>query len=560
MTDLTNTDERPATQILLNPLVVDGTGAPGRRADVLIEGDRVVAVGDLDAPSGATRVDLDGLVLAPGFVDIHTHYDAQVLWDPDLSPSSWHGVTTVVMGNCGIGLAPTRAEHRDLITRSLVNVEGMSEEALRAGIDWSFETFPQYVAALRARQPLLNVEMLVAHSPLRVYVMGGDAFEREATASELDEMAALMSDAVQAGALGFGTSRSPNHQADEGRPLPSRLASVDELVQLGRAAASVREKPVIELAVGGDLSVTELSSLAERTGASVTWTAILAGRRVRGRSSADLLDEVAGTAAALWPQVTCLPVRIQFTLLDPPSAFTKYPTFAEALAVPRSRRAEAYTAPGWVDRAAAEIGREWDPLWARTYLVTEQPDGTEVAGASIAQLAAERGRSPLDTLVAVSLERGLEARFDVILANDDADELGELLLDRRTLLGLSDAGAHASQLCDAGYATHLLGHWWRDTGTLPLEHAVWRLTGQPAAIFGLRDRGCIRPGGKADLVAFDPGSVAASQPRRVRDLPSGADRLVSTGRGIEQVWVNGRVIRRDGRPVARVRPGLVAGR
>ena len=547
-------------QLLRGALVVDGTGSPARRADVLVADGRIASVAEPGAirPSGGDTVDLDGLVLAPGFVDVHTHYDAQVLWDPDLTPSSWHGVTTVVMGNCGVGLAPTRSRDREAITASLVSVEGMAEEALRSGIDWCFETFPEYLAALRARRPRLNVELLLAHSPLRAYVMGDAAFEREATRAEVDAMVELTAEAVGAGALGIGTSRSPNHQVGDGRPVPSRLAAVDELVRLARAAAEVRPGAVLEIAAGPDLTPDDLASLARASGATVTWTTVLAGRRVRGRTSAELLDDIAALGAPVWTQVTCLPVRVQFTLMDPPSILSRNPTFAEILAAPRPARGARYADEAWLARAEAELADEWAPMWDRTRLVVEGGDGTEDLGPSATELAAAGGTTPLRAVVAAGLRADLRARFDLVVGNDDEAELGDLLRDGRTLLGLSDAGAHADQLCDARYATHLLAHWWRETGTLSLEQAVWRLTGQPAEVFGLADRGRTIAGTRADLVAFDPASVGASPLRRVRDLPTGAERLVSSGVGVEHVWVGGVAIRRDGRDDPAARPGTVA--
>jgi N-acyl-D-aspartate/D-glutamate deacylase len=308
--------------VLRNALVVDGTGAPAHHTDVLVRDGQIAAVGkDVDSGS-AERLDLDGLVLAPGFIDPHTHYDAQVLWDPDLTPSSWHGVTTVIMGNCGIGVAPTRPKDRDLITRSLVNVEGMAEAALVAGIDWCFETFPEYVAALRARKPRLNVELLLSHSPLRVYVMGEAAFEREANDDELAAMGALAKEAAAAGAVGVGTSRSPNHMADDGRPLPSRLATFDEVALIGRMMTEGRgRRAVIEVA-SGPTTVEELGALSKGGDATVTWTTILAGRTIRGRTGLEIVDDNAAAGDDLWPQVTCLPVRILFTLAVPRSALS----------------------------------------------------------------------------------------------------------------------------------------------------------------------------------------------------------------------------------------------
>jgi len=291
---------------------------------------------------------------------------------------------------------------------------------------------------------------------------------------------------------------------------------------------------VIEVAAG-PTTVAEFGALSQSSGATVTWTAILSGRKVFGRTSGELVDDCAAASGEVWPQVTCLPVRILFTLADPPSALSKFPVFAEILAAPLEQRAALYQRDEWVERASAELAKEWDPLWSRTRLI-EEAGGAETVGPSVAALAARAGTSPMRALVDTSCERGLNARFDVVVGNDDAGELGDLLADPRTLLGLSDAGAHASQLCDAGYATHLLGHWWRETGTLSLERAVWRLTGHPASVFGIEGRGELREGAFADLVVFDPTRVVdRATYQKPRELAEGMDWVI----------VNGAIARKD---------------
>src|SRR2546423_8954923 len=262
---------------LRGALVVDGSGAPGRRADVVVEGDRIASVGErLDAPPGAAEVDLSGLVLAPGFIDIHTHYDAQVLWDRDVTPSSWHGVTTVVMGNCGFGIAPTRPEHRSTIAHTLENVEGMSVEALEAGIPWTFESFPEYLKALESAPTRLNLAAMIGHTPLRLYVLGDEATERPAKDHEVDRMRQLVAEALAAGALGFATSKSPTHAGAEGKPVPSRLAELDEVYRIADAVKD-HGRGIMQITPGAGLFVEEFAELAKRTGVPVSWTALLTG-------------------------------------------------------------------------------------------------------------------------------------------------------------------------------------------------------------------------------------------------------------------------------------------
>src|SRR3989440_4150310 len=270
--------------VLRRAQVIDGTGSAARSADVGIDDGRIAAVGQV-ATNGAQQVDLDGLVLAPGLVDIHTHYDAQVLWDRDLTPSCWHGVTSVVMGNCGFGIAPTRAEHRSMIARTLENVEGMSVEALEAGIPWTFETFPEYLDAVAAAPTRLNVAAMIGHTPLRLYVLGDEATERPAKDEEVDRMRAIVAEALAAGALGFATSRSPTHAGAGGRPVPSRLAEVDEVF---RIADALREagKGLVQVTPGPGLFLDEFASLSNDLGLPVTWTALLTGFGERGTATA----------------------------------------------------------------------------------------------------------------------------------------------------------------------------------------------------------------------------------------------------------------------------------
>jgi N-acyl-D-aspartate/D-glutamate deacylase len=540
--------------IIRGAKVVDGTGRPARHADVVVDGARIVDVTEPDADTGGDQddvIDLDGLVLAPGFIDCHTHYDAQVLWDQDLTPSCWHGVTTVVMGNCGFGIAPTRPEQRETIARTLENVEGMSVEALTTGIPWTFETFPEYLDAIEEAGVRLNTAVMIGHTPLRLYVMGDDATERAATDDEVAAMRRLVGEALDAGAVGFATSRSPAHAGAYGKPVPSRLAELPELFAIADVLRE-RGKGVVAATFGPDLYVEELAELSKRIRRPVTWTALTASGRTPNAKAT--LERQATLGGEVWPQVACRPIVMQLTLSDP-FPFARAAAFAEMLGQPHEERASLYRDEAWRERARADMATTLGTGWDRIS-IQETVHHADLRGVSMADLATARGVEPLDVMVDLALADDLTTRFRFVVANDDEEDLAAVLTDDRSLLGLSDAGAHASQLCDAVFSTYLLQHWVRETGALSLEKAVWRLTDHPARVFRLPDRGRIARGFAADLVAFDPAAIAVGEVERVHDLPAGADRLVAKSRGIQAVWVNGESIVRDGVDVAN-RPGVL---
>ena len=535
--------------------VVDGTGSPGVIADVLVEDGLVTAVGEIGAAD--ETIDLTGLVLAPGFIDPHTHYDAQVLWDRDLTPSSWHGVTTIVTGNCGFGIAPASPEGRELVMRTLENVEGMPLEALRAGIPWTFESFPEYLDAVDAEPIRCNVAALFGHTPLRFNVLGEEATERAATPAEVARMRALVAAGMAAGAIGFSTSRSESHRGAFGRPVPSRLAELSEIWALAGAVGDAG-RGTIEATWGPDFHVEECARLAADVGRPVTWAAIMVVRDQPGMSE-DLERRVAaagGAGTSVFPQVACRPIVAQVTLADP-APLANVPAFGEILSLERSERAALYSDPAWRERAYAGVREKWgNKLDEATVQETIQHEDLR-DGPTLGELAAERGGTALDVAVELALAEGLATRFRIVMINDDEAQVGRLLQNHSMLLGLSDAGAHTSQLCDANFSTYLLQRWVRELGVLTLEEAVWRLTGQPALVYGLTGRGVIAPGSVADLVAFDRATIGTGPLERIVDLPGGADRLVAPSFGIEHVWVSGRQTRVDGKDVPDARFGRV---
>ncbi len=528
--------------------VVDGSGGERRRADVAIDGDKITAIGSDLAGQAERVVEADGRIVAPGFVDIHTHYDAQIFWDRMLTISPQHGVTSVVMGNCGFGVAPTRPAHRDLILRTLENVEGMSLEALHTGIgdDWPFETFPQYLDAIEERGTAINVGVLVGHTPVRMYVMGEESTEREASADEIATMRALVAEALRAGAVGFATSHAPTHVGYAGRPVPSRASSYAEVEALADALTD-SQHGVMQATIGADLFLNQMEMIARRTGKAVSWTALLGGA-FGPEGHRDILDQslaLQQAGANVIPQVSGRPLMFEFQW-EAPFPFEMMPLFHPISKGDREDKKRIYADEEF---RAAFRGRDepggFGVRWDRTE-ISDSPSDRALEGELVTEAAAERGVHPVDLVLDLALASDLKARFRSAVANAEESIVAELLQHPAAMLGLSDAGAHASQLCDACFSTHMLGHWVRETQTLSLERAVRLLTSRSAEIFGLAGRGTLAVGNAADVVVFDEHTVGCTPLRRVHDLPAGADRLVADSFGIDAVVVNGVTIRENG--------------
>jgi N-acyl-D-aspartate/D-glutamate deacylase len=545
-----------ADLVIRGGTVFDGGGGPGRVADVAIAGGVIREVGS--RLRGEHELDASGCAVAPGFIDIHTHYDAQVFWDPALRPSSSHGVTTVVAGNCGFTIAPTRPEHHDVVARTLENVEDMDGASLAAGIPWDFETYPEYQASIRRRGSMLNFTSYVGHTALRLYVMGDDAYERAASSFEVGRMCSLVREAIDAGAAGFSTSFAYTHRGMDGKPVPSRFAERDEVEALFMAAGQAGKGVVLVAVPGKQCGYGDLYEMQPRVGRPFSWPLFAAPG---GAHLTQLQRHQQGVAAGaqVWPQVTPRPLTMQFTLEDAYS-LNVGEVFGELMKGSREARLAAYGDPAWRARAAADLERaEMRPRW-ETFEVSESARFPELQGRRVVELARERGSSPFDVMCELALAEDLRTRFRAYIANDDVDAVSHLLTHEQVALGLSDAGAHVDQLCDAPLYTDLLGTWVRERRVLPLETAVRKMSGEPADMFGFVRRGYLREGYWADVCVFDPATVGPGPLRRVRDFPADAERLTAEEpTGVRHVLVNGTPIRRDGASLLDVlgrRPGM----
>jgi N-acyl-D-aspartate/D-glutamate deacylase len=531
-----------------NALIFDGSGGEPSIGDVAVADGRVEAVGRGLAGSAAQVIDAGGLALMPGIVDSHTHFDAQITWDPLLRPSPALGVTTAVIGNCGFTIAPCRPVDREQTMRNLTQVEGMSLEVLRRGIAWDFETFPQYMAQLRRRGAAINIAAYVGHSSLRGYVMGKDAPRRAASDAEIGAMQEIVRDAMRSGAVGFATSTSPAHNGGGGLPMPSRLADEREMRALVSAMGE-SGRGVHMITKGGDTSIGFLESLAAESGRPVMVAALLHS----GTSPRAVFDDLDAIAAAnarghrLIGQVSCCPLTMDFTMASP------YPVEGlrswkpalglEGAALERELSDRAFRDSVRKELAAPARFRLFNGEWEKVKVVeTAAPGHAALEQRSIAEIARAEQRDPLDVMLDLALAERLRTVFTAELLNSDESAVARMLNHPHSLVSLSDAGAHLTFFNDAGFGLHLLGHWARELGAMTMSEAVRRLTSQPAEIFGLCGRGRIREGWAADLLLFDPAAVGRGPKRRVFDLPAGGPRLTTDALGVRGVWVNGRKV------------------
>lgn len=546
--------------IIRDAEIIDGSGAPRRRGDLAIADGRIAAIGGVHGPA-RREIDAGGRVAAPGFIDVHTHYDCQVSWDPALTPSSWHGVTSVVMGNCGFSIAPCRSEHRELLMEMLLYVEGMPTEALRAGIRWEWETFPDYLDAVERARPAINTAAFVGHSAVRYFVMGDAAAERAATADELARMQDVVREALRAGAIGFSTSESPTHFFGSGAPVPSRVAPRDELLALSRVLGElgrgIVEVAPLHLLGGTDDKLADqafYAEIARASGRPVTWAPLLANP-FDPTGALQIIEQAAAeqrAGAAVYPQVGCRPLEVRISFANAGIAVANNPFWSPIVAKPLAERLAQLRSRAFRDelRAMSSGGgfvAALAPSWHHILLrLSGNAAHAPLIDRSIAELVAERGGDEVDTLLDLALAAELDCQFGVPIMNTDESVVGQLLRHPAALVALSDAGAHVDTLADQGFTTTLLAHWARDRGVLTLEHAIRLVTAVPSALYGLGRRGQLREGWAADVVLFDAARLGLQRTELVHDLPGGAARLIQRPLGITHVIVNGAVLIDDG--------------
>ena len=535
--------------LIRNGLVIDGSGAPARRADVGISGGKILSIQERIGEKAATTIDATDLVVAPGFIDPHTHYDAQICWDGALTPSSWHGVTSVVMGNCGVGIAPCRPEAREVAMRDLVNVEAIPFEVLAAGITWDWESFPQYMAAAARRKPALNLAFLAPLTPLRHYVMGEASMERAATSQEAEKIKELLGEAIDAGAFGFSSTLLNQHMGYQGRPLACRNASREELKACCNALKE-RGKGAIEIAMTRQIGVMDdpelelLEFMLGESGRPITFIAMFDRDDISEAVRTSLARARPMIERGARPQTSPLPLTREINMRNPFS-FAAFPSWKRVFE-DKSKQAQAavYRDVNFRNQFREELKRPASfGNWARiTVHEVKSPSLKKYENQTVAEIAAAEGKDGVDAFLDLTIRDDLENEFTMQSFNTRVDRVSELLNDPSVLIGLGDGGAHLDMLCDSGYPTYVLGTWVRERKALTLEEAVRRMSSDPADFFGIRDRGRLQRGLAADIAIFDPATVgSAGRPERRYDLPGGAKRMVMRSQGIEYTVVNGAI-------------------
>ncbi|MEI8126804.1 MAG: amidohydrolase family protein [Actinomycetota bacterium] len=553
--------------VIRNARIVDGTGEPSFFGDVAVTDGIIVAVGGV-LDGGRREVDGSGLVLAPGFVDVHTHYDGQATWDADLSPSSWHGVTTVVMGNCGVGFAPARRDGHDFLIELMESVEDIPETALHEGITWGWESFPEYLDVLETTPRTIDILAQVPHAALRAYVLGNRAHE-DARPEEVEEMARLVEEALRAGAAGFTSSRTVLHRSKHGL-IPGTTAPIDELYAIADAVGRVggRVYQLISDAQGSGDDCEVLAELAERSGGVVTYTVAQSPFAPEAwREALQFADDQVAEGHDLRPQIACRPTGMLFGLQSTLHPFMSHPTMMEIDSLPLADRVAQLRRP---DVRAALLSEEPSTTnflnrflisrWNEIFPLGDEPDYEPTSATSIGAVAAATGRDPYDIALDLLLEDDGRSFLFAPLANyvaQDHDAILDMLEHPRSLLGLSDGGAHCGLICDVSFPTYLLTHWVRDRQRgerISLERAIHMQSGQTAESYGLHDRGTIEVGKRADLNLIDLENLTLHAPEMIFDLPGGGRRIVQRASGYMITIQHGRVTFENGVPTGE-RPG-----
>ena len=556
--------------VINNAVIVDGTGAAPYAGEIAVDDGVITAIST--APGGVglgqQQIDADGRHLLPGWVDIHTHYDGQATWDPEMTPSSWHGITTVVMGNCGVGFAPVRPGSEDFLIELMEGVEDIPGTALHEGIDWKWESFPEYLDALDSTPRVMDVVAQIPHAALRAYVMGERAHE-DATAEEVEQMVQLVEEAMAAGAVGFTTSRTILHNSKHGL-VPGTTAPSDELVAIGEAMGRAGHG-IFEMVSDHATSPSErewMIKLAAQTGVSVTYALAQGPGDPKGyRAALADAEALAADGVTVVPQVSCRPTGMLFGLQSSLHPFITHPTYRTVADLPLAERVERLSDPAVREALLAEepatgsvVARLLMTRWDQIFPLGDPPDYEPDPSTSVAATAEREGRTPQEVVFDWLMDRDGTALLFAPLASyaeGDLEAVREMMSHPQTVLGLSDGGAHCGLICDASMPTYLLTHWARDRHRgprLPLEQAVHLQTGRTAAVYGLTDRGRIEVGKRADLNIVDLENMRLHPPHMVFDLPAGGRRLVQDVDGYDLTIVAGEVTFEKGKPTG-ARPG-----
>jgi N-acyl-D-amino-acid deacylase len=554
--------------VIKNGRIYDGSGLPSFTGDVAINGAQIVEVGRIN--SSARRViHADGLAVAPGFIDFHTHMDAQLLWDPLATSSCFHGVTTLIPGNCGLSLAPCRPQDRDNVIGSFVRVEAMPSQVLRQAVQWEWESFPQYLDRLRQRLGV-NVGALMGHCALRQFVMGEESSERAATEAEIEEMKNILREGIKAGAIGFSTNQNRRHMREDGRPIPSRLATDDEIIELASVLGELNtgsiqiSRGTLGIARPAEQDVDLFHRIAATSGRPVIWQSIAHRYSAPDlwRKLLDLAQEALSTGAPSYPLCNARLFNGRFTLKNA-QTFDDLPSWKQVMFLPLEQRAELFRDlevrrklrfEAVEDTRPTNFSRRWDQIFL---IKAALPKNQQFEGKSLEGIAKSQNKDVIDAFFDIALEENLETMFQVSGSRDEL-ATAEILRSPFTLVGQSDAGAHLIYHAGYGYATRFLGYWIRENKVMGLEEGIRKLTFMVASIFGLTDRGLIRPGMAADVVLFDPETVRECEPEMVNDLPGGEKRLIQRALGVKMTMVNGEVLVEDGEHTG-VFPGRVLG-
>jgi N-acyl-D-aspartate/D-glutamate deacylase len=532
--------------VIRGATVVDGLGNDPKRADVAVKDGKIAAIGAV-SDKGNETIDGDGLVLAPGIVDVHTHYDAQVTWDATLSPSPSLGVTTAVIGNCGFGIVPAPPAVRDLVIRNLSVVEGMDLDALRTGIKWDFESFSEYMGMLRRRGAYANMAVLAGHSTIRTAVMGEDASQRkEATPEELARMKAMVADAMAHGAIGLGASYSLNHSGYGGVPMPSTIAPMSELDALV-GAMGPRGKGVVEIA-SGVKTPQELEPMAAKYGRPFfQGTGVAMYNEQEPNRSLKMFEDCAAAirrGVGLYIQIPCQPLSFDFTMANA-YPFYSHSAFDPIKAYSPEQLKVVFRDHSWREKFRENAkhpipGMIFQGNWDRVMVaVAQKPANAKYVNRYAAEIAKTEHRDPLDVMLDLALDENLETAFLGRFLNVGDEGVARLLKHEAGVVALSDAGAHLIYMCDAGFGLHFLAHWVRERGDFTIQEGIRRLTSHPADLYGIPNRGRLVVGAQADMLLFDPATVGISPAERVADLPGGGRRTIRRPTGVHGVFCNG---------------------